>query len=119
MGVVPVGYDGVDVVGAVKVVGVSPGGVVVAGLVEVVELPGGGVVVADGVDVVDEPLSGAVVAGTGTVVVVVVSGETHPLGGVVAPCWPGMRTVPAQPKFEKVVSPVWDDPSENIAVETV
>jgi hypothetical protein len=30
-----------------------------------------------------------------------------------------MSTVPAQPKFENVVSPVWLAPSENMAVETV
>ena len=48
-----------------------------------------------------------------------VSGLTHPAGGVAEPCWPGMRTVPAQPKSEKVASPPDVEPSANLAVETV
>ncbi|MDR3648467.1 MAG: hypothetical protein P4L20_05200, partial [Acidimicrobiales bacterium] len=48
----------------------------------------------------------APVAEGGAVVAVVVevdvavSGETHPAGGDAAPCWPGMSTLPAQPKSE-------------------
>ena len=81
--------------------------------------PAVGMVDTGGITVVEELSPPPVVSGAGTVVVVVPSAETHPAGGVGAPCWPGMRTVPAQPKSEKVVSPVWLDPSENIAVDTV
>ncbi len=50
---------------------------------------------------------------------VAVSGETHPAGGAVAPCCPGMRTVPAQPKSENVTVSVWVAPSLNAATDTV
>jgi hypothetical protein len=53
-------------------------------MVEVVALPAGGVVMAGSVDVADEPPRGAVVVGVGEVVVVV-SGETQPDGGVAGP----------------------------------
>jgi hypothetical protein len=62
--------------------------------------------------------------GEDVVVVVVVgatpvSGETHPAGGVVAPVWPGIRTVPAQPKSEKVDWLLVVEPSEKCATERV
>ena len=69
---------------------------------------GGGVAV-DGGEVVADAVNGA-----GDVVVVVdvgLSGDVHPTGGAVAPVWPGMRTVPAQPKFENSASLVMAEPS--------
>jgi hypothetical protein len=69
---------------------------------------GGGVAV-DGGEVVADAVNGA-----GDVVVVVdvgLSGDVHPTGGAVAPVWPGMRTVPAQPKFENSASLVMAVPS--------
>jgi hypothetical protein len=42
-----------------------------------------------------------------------VSGETQFAGGVVGPTWPGMRTVPAQPKLLKSAFTVTEPPSEN------
>jgi hypothetical protein len=39
------------------------------------------------------------------------SGLTHPDGGALEPCCPGMSTVPAHPKFDKIVSPVTVEPS--------
>lgn len=47
------------------------------------------------------------------------SGETQFGGGAVVPCWPGMSTVPAQPKFENVTLSVWVTPSLNEATDTV
>src|ERR1700722_11813413 len=65
-------------------------------------------------------IDGGVVSGDAVAdVLEVPSPETQPAGGDVAPCCPGMRTVPAQPKSEKVVSPVWLEPSAKLAVETV
>jgi hypothetical protein len=80
--------------------------VVVDGGVTVDEVAGG--VVVDGGEVVVDPV--------GAVDVVVVadvglSGEVHPVGGAVEPVWPGMSTVPAQPKFEKSASLVMAVPS--------
>jgi hypothetical protein len=105
---------GDEVVVVVVVVVVDRGGVVTNGVA-------GGIVVG----AVDGVVTGVVVGMVGgevsgaTVVVVVLSGDTQPGGGDVAPCCPGMRTVPAQPKSEKVVSPVWLAPSAKFAVETV
>jgi hypothetical protein len=68
----------------------------------------GGVVLDDG-EVVDDPVTSAV-----DVVVVAdvgLSGDVHPAGGAVAPVWPGMSTVPAQPKFENSASLVMVVPS--------
>jgi hypothetical protein len=42
-----------------------------------------------------------------------VSGDTQFAGGVVGPTWPGMRTVPAQPKLLKSALTVTEPPSEN------
>lgn len=42
-----------------------------------------------------------------------VSGETQFAGGSVGPTWPGMRTVPAQPKLLKSALTVTEPPSEN------
>jgi hypothetical protein len=71
--------------------------------------------------VVVEDLGGSVVEGEDGVVVVVgtetfpaVSGLTHPGGGAVEPDWPGMSTVPAQPKFERTVSWLTVDPFVNV-----
>ncbi len=80
-------------------------GVVGGGTVEALEV----VVVVPGAEVV------VVVATRGAPV----SGLTHPVGGVAEPCWPGMRTVPAQPKSDRVVSPIDVEPSEYLAVEAV
>ena len=67
------------------------------------------------------------VCGLGPVVVVVevvvvvgaapVSAETQPEGGDEAPTWPGIRTVPAHPKFEKWASSVTVPPSEKVTVD--
>jgi hypothetical protein len=104
---------------------VTPGSTVVVVdcmslVVDVVEL-GGSVTVVD--------VGGTVVEGTevdgGTVeeVVVVgatpVSGDTHPAGGALAPVCPGISTVPAQPKSEKVDSLLVVEPSEKCATERV
>jgi hypothetical protein len=65
----------------------------------------------------------AVVVGLEVVVVVAlvvdvvvedgVSGEMQFAGGVVGPTWPGMRTVPAQPKLLKSAFTVTEPPSAN------
>jgi hypothetical protein len=44
-----------------------------------------------------------------------VSAETQPDGGVEAPVWPGIKTVPAHPKFANVASSVTVAPSEKLA----
>ena len=59
----------------------------------------------DVVDVVD-------VVGAGPL-----SAETHPEGGVEAPPWPGISTVPAHPKFEKWASSVTVPPPVKVTVE--
>ena len=46
-----------------------------------------------------------------------VSAETQPEGGVESPPWPGMRTVPAHPKFEKWASSVTVPPSPKVTVD--
>jgi hypothetical protein len=46
-----------------------------------------------------------------------VSAETHPAGGVEMVLWPGIRTVPAHPKFEKCASSVTVPPSAKVTVE--
>ena len=51
----------------------------------------------------------------GAAVVVVVSGEVQPAGALVGPCWPGIKTVPAHPKFVNVASRVTVAPSEKLA----
>jgi hypothetical protein len=59
-----------------------------------------------------------VVVAVGAVVgVVPVSAETQPEGGVETPPWPGIRTVPAQPKFEKWASSVTVPPSLKVTVD--
>ena len=63
------------------------------------------VVVVDDVDVVD------------VVGAVPVSAETQPDGGVEAPVWPGIKTVPAHPKFEKWASSVTVPPSPKVTVD--
>jgi hypothetical protein len=59
-------------------------------------------------------------AGTEVVEVVVgafgPSGEVQPVGGTPLPVWPGMRIVPAQPKFEKLASKVTEPPSAKLSV---
>ena len=82
--------------------------VVVEDVVDVVED------VEDGVDVVDVAEDVDVVVGATPV-----SGETHPAGGAVAPDWPGISTVPAHPKSEKVASLELVDPSAKWATEFV
>jgi hypothetical protein len=102
---------------------VPPTVVVVAGrevLDDVVEV-GGSVTVVDVDGIVVE---GTVVDGGSVEVVVVVgatpvSGDTHPAGGALAPDCPGIRTVPAQPKSEKVDSLLVVEPSEKCATERV
>jgi len=64
-------------------------------------------------DVVVAPFVVVVVAATP------VSGETQPAGGAVAPVCPGMSTVPAHPKSEKVSSLESVDPSAKWATECV
>jgi hypothetical protein len=97
-----------------------------------------GVVVVVGPDGVDElvvvegetGMAGVMVVGVvgfGSVVVVVVvvdvvgavpvSAETQPEGGVERLPWPGIRTVPAHPKFEKCASRVTVPPSANVTVD--
>jgi hypothetical protein len=43
-----------------------------------------------------------------------VSGLTHPAGGADVPLCPGMSTVPAQPKFDKMVSSLTIEPSGRV-----
>lgn len=108
--------------------------VVVEGLLVVVDDV---VVVVDdvdpGVDVLvvvegETGVAGAIVVGvcSGAVVVVAVedvvgavpvSEETHPEGAVETPPWPGIRTVPAHPKFEKWASRVTVPPSLKVTVD--
>jgi len=45
------------------------------------------------------------------------SGDVQLAGGTPEPDWPGMRTVPAHPKFEKIVESVTDPPSLKVSVE--
>ena len=75
------------------------------------------VVVGVGVTVVLVVLGELEVVVVASVVDVVVesgvSGETQFAGGVVGPTWPGMRTVPAQPKLLKSAFTVTEPPSEN------
>jgi hypothetical protein len=111
----------------------EPDAVVVV-VVDVVELAVGDVIV-----VVEDPSTGGVVVTeAGTVVgtkplafgaggadeLVVVdfvelglSGEIQPTGGTPEPVCPGIRTVPAQPKFEKVASSVEVPPSANVSTD--
>ena len=96
------------------------------GSVEEVVEPGdwGTTVVTEGCEVVVDDDSGCVVLVELVDEVVVggatpVSGDTQPAGGAVGPLCPGIRTVPAQPKSEKVVWLVLLDPSEKCAVERV
>jgi hypothetical protein len=104
-----------------EVVVVSLGCVVVevADTDVVVAVVGGGAVAVP-VDCVPEDC----VAGASVVVVVVVvvgaapvSGEVQPDGGALGPCWPGMSTVPAQPKFDRVTSRTTVPPSEKRATD--
>ncbi len=103
--------DGLDVDGVVLVVG--PDGVdelvVVDGAVGVA----GGIVVGTGwlgpVVVVDDVVD--------VVGAVPVSAETQLVGGVETPAWPGIKTVPAHPKFEKCASSVTVPSSPNVTVE--
>jgi hypothetical protein len=96
-----------------------------------------GVVVVVGPDGVDElvvkgetGMAGVMVVGVvgfGSVVVVVVvvdvvgavpvSAETQPEGGVETLPWPGIRTVPAHPKFEKCASRVTVPLSAKVTVD--
>jgi hypothetical protein len=102
----------VDDVGSVEeVVEAGDWGTTVAaeGCEVAVDDDGGCVVVV--VELVDE----VVVVGGATPV----SGDTQPAGGAVGPLCPGISTVPAQPKSEKVVWLVLLDPSEKWAVERV
>ena len=69
-----------------------------------------------------ETVVGVCEIGLAVAVVVVVgavpvSAETQPEGGVEAPTWPGIRTVPAHPKFEKWASSVTVPPSEKVTVD--
>jgi hypothetical protein len=92
----------------------------VDGSVADVVVVGGNVV--DG-KVVEGTVDDVVVDDEGTVEAVAaatpVSGDTHPAGGVVGPVCPGISTVPAHPKSEKVASLVLVDPSEKCATERV
>lgn len=45
------------------------------------------------------------------------SGDVQPVGGVSDPVCPGMRTVPAHPKLEKVACRVTELPSVNVSVD--
>lgn len=83
-------------------------------------------VVVDGLAMVVAVDAGIVVGatlmlGAGAVEVVVeefgLSGEVQPAGGTPAPVWPGMRIVPAQPKFEKLANSVTVPPSEKVSVD--
>jgi len=85
---------------------------------------GGNVVdgnVGDGVD--DGAVDDVVVDDDGRVEAVAaatpVSGDTHPAGGAEEPVCPGISTVPAQPKSEKLASLVLVEPSEKCATERV
>ena len=60
---------------------------------------------------------GSTVVVVGVVGAVAVSAETQPEGGDEAPTWPGIRTVPAHPKFEKWASSVTVPPSEKVTVD--
>jgi hypothetical protein len=122
LGVTPVVVV-VDLV-VVVVVDVTEVGLVVVGaatgiVVDVTEPVTGGTVV-DGAFV--DLLAG--VGATSVVEVVVVeegvpvSGEAQPDGGSVAPCWPGISTVPAQPKSDSVTSRTTVPPSEKRATES-
>jgi hypothetical protein len=99
-----------------QLVDVEVGDVVVV----VVGVLGGAVEVEVEVDVVDVDVV-VVDGGEGVVVVVAtpVSGETQPAGGASEPACPGINTVPAQPKSEKVDSLCVVDPSVKRAVESV
>jgi hypothetical protein len=110
---------------------------VTGGAVEVVDdvpEPGASVDVVDAPleTVVDEPttvvaveagvvVGAALTLGAAAVEVVVdesgLSGEVQPVGGTPAPVCPGMRIVPAQPKFEKLASNVTVPPSEKVSVD--
>ena len=101
---------------------VEDGGADVVVVVEDVEVVDD--VVEDGVDVVDVVEDGVDVVDVvddvdGVAGATPVSGETHPAGGAVAPDWPGISTVPAHPKSEKVASLELDDPSAKWAVDWV
>jgi hypothetical protein len=48
-----------------------------------------------------------------------VSGLTQPAGGLLAPVWPGISTVPAQPKSEKIAWLPAVEPSANWALDCV
>ena len=65
---------------------------------------------------------GDVAGGTVVVVVVVgatpVSGDVHPEGGSLGPVWPGMSTVPAQPKLVRLTFRRTVPPSEKVATES-
>lgn len=110
---------------------VLPGGVeVVLGVDEVV-VDGAEVVVVGGTE------TGTVVGGTvlrgvfagfgaapggagvleGAVLEGAADGDVQPEGGWLGPCWPGMRTVPAQPKFDSITSSTTVPPSEKWATE--
>jgi len=80
------------------------------------------------VDVVDAPCESTVVgvvSGIEDGVVEVVadgdglgpSGEVQPVGGTPDPVWPGMSTVPAHPKSEKVACKVTEPPSLKVSVD--
>ena len=93
-------------------------------VVVVVDPPPG--IVVDELTTVVAVEAGSVVGATlrpGAVVDVVVvdgcgpSGDVQPVGGTPEPVWPGMRIVPAQPKFEKVASNVTVPPSEKVSVD--
>ena len=95
------------------------------------EVGGSSVVVVGGpmvVDVVDAPCESTVVgvvSGIEGVAVEVVddgdglgpSGEAQPVGGTPDPVWPGMSTVPAHPKSEKVACKVTEPPSLKVSVD--
>ena len=79
-------------------------------------------------DVVDAPCESTVVgvvSGIEGVAVEVVddgdglgpSGEAQPVGGTPDPVWPGMSTVPAHPKSEKVACKVTEPPSLKVSVD--
>jgi hypothetical protein len=109
-----------DVDGVVVVVEVDPG----VDKVVVVEGMTGGV---GGTVVGVCELGPVVLVVLGTVVVVVevvevvgampVSAEAQPGGGVESPPWPGIKTVPAHPKFEKCASSVTVPPPLKVTVD--
>lgn len=76
------------------------------------------VVVVDPTVVV--PVEPGIVVGGAVVVDVVedfgLSGEVQPDGGTPLPVWPGIRMVPAHPKFEKVASKVTEPPSAKVSI---